>query len=215
MIIYGSTLSPFVRKVVAICVEKDLPFTLEFGTLGNHSPGFIAASPLKKMPAIDDNGFMLADSSAIAHYLDAQYPAPQLIPSDPQLRGKAIWYDEFADTVLMVCGGKMFFNRIVAPRFMGREGDEAAAAAAECEELPPLLAYLEGLVPDPGGYLVGDSLTIADISVASVFVNFRHAARALDESRFPRTFAYVDSILDRPSFAESVRREQAMLAPAA
>lgn len=211
MIIYGSTLSPFVRKVVAIAVEKGVDFHLEFSGLSGHSPEFLAASPMRKMPAIDDDGFTLADSSAIAHYLDARYPEPRLIPDDPRARGKAVWFDEYADTVLMPCGGKMFFNRIVAPRFLGREGDEAAAATAEREELPPLLDYLEALVPDPGGYLVGETLTLADISVASVFVNFRHAARELDESRFTRTFAYVDSILVRPSFAESIDREQAML----
>lgn len=211
MIIYGSTLSPFVRKVVAICGEKGVDFHLQPTGFPNASDEFRAASPLGKMPAIDDDGFLLADSSAIAHYIDAKYPEPRLIPDDPRDRGRAVWFDEYADTVLMPCGGKMFFNRIVSPRFLGREGDEAAAATAEREELPPLLDYLEALVPDPGGYLVGETLTLADISVATVFVNLRHAARELDESRFKRTFAYVDSILDRPSFAASIEREQAML----
>ena len=58
---------------------------------------------------------------------------------------------------------------------MGREGDLEAAAACERDDLPPMLDYLERTVPDEGGYLVGDRLTLADLAVASPFVNFRHA----------------------------------------
>lgn len=211
MIIYGSTLSPFVRKVVAVAGEKGLEFELQPTGFPDHSAEFLEASPFKKMPAIRDGDFTLSDSSAIAHYLDARYPAPRLIPDEPEARGKTVRFDEFADTVLVSCGVKMFFNRIVAPRFMGREGDEAAAAAAERDELPPILDYLERVVPDPGGFLVGDALTLADIAVASPFANLRHASRDLDEARHPRAFAFADSILARPSFAPWVERETAFL----
>ena len=67
----------------------------------------------------------------------------------------------------------MFFNRIVAPRFLGREGDLDAADKAECEELPPLLDYLEQVLPE-SGWLVEDRLTLADIAVASPLVNLGH-----------------------------------------
>ena len=42
-----------------------------------------------------------------------------------------------------------------APRFLGQAGDEAAAAKAECEELPSLLDYLEKAIP-ASGFLVED-----------------------------------------------------------
>ncbi len=74
-----------------------------------------------------------------------------------------IWWEEFGDTVFAACSGKMFFNRIVAPKFLGREGDLAAAALAESEELPELLAYLESAIP-ASGFLVGDRLTLADLA---------------------------------------------------
>ncbi len=98
-----------------------------------------------------------ANSSAICHYIEAKHPDPKLIPSEPQARGKTVWFDEFADTILFGCGQKVFFNRVVAPRFLNRPGDEAAAEAALRDELPPILDYLEGVVPDDGGYLVGNS----------------------------------------------------------
>lgn len=212
MIIYGSTLSPFVRKVVAALGEKGLEFELQPTGFPNFTPEYLEASPLKKMPALRDGGYSLADSSAIIHYLDARYPEKPLIPADPELRGKAVYYDEFGDTVLVSCGVKLFFNRIVAPRFLGRDGDLAAAAAAEANELPPILDYIEKVAPDPGGFLVGDKLTIADLSVASPFANLRHCAPDLDEKRWPRAFAFADSILDRPSIAPYVAKEREILA---
>jgi glutathione S-transferase len=135
-----------------------------------------------------------------------------LIPTEPRLRGKTIWFEEFADTILVSCGAKIFFNKIVAPRFMGKPGNLEAAEAAELNDLPPILDYLEKIVPDDGGFLVGDRLTLADIAVAGPFANFRHTDTKVDPQRYPRTVAYVDRILARPSLAHWVERETAFLA---
>lgn len=211
MILYGSTMSPFVRKVAAFAAEKGIEIELKPTGFPDHSPEFLAASPFKKMPALEDGDYRLADSSAIIHYLEAKYPEPELIPAEPRARGRVIWFDEFADTILFACGAKIFFNRVVAPRFLGREGDLAAAETAERDELPPLLDYLESVIPD-SGYLVGDRLTLADIAVAGPFANFGHCKVAVDQGRYPKTTAYVARILERPSFAQHVEREAAYLA---
>lgn len=212
MILYGSSLSPFVRKVLAYAGEKGIEIELQPTGFPNHSPEYLEASPFRKMPALRDGDYTLADSSAIIHYLEAKFPEPALIPADPQLRGKTIWYEEFADTMACACVGKIFMNRIVLPRFMGRPGDEEVAAACERDELPPLLDHLEKTVPGEGGYLVGESLTLADIAVASPFVNFRHTDTKVDAERYPRTLAYVGRILARPSFASWIEQERAILA---
>src|SRR5437868_3197207 len=212
MILYGSSLSPFARKVLAYAAEKGIELDLQPTGFPNHSPEYLEASPFRKMPALRDGDYTLADSSAIIHYLEAKFPEPALIPSDPELRGKTIWYEEFADTIACGCVGKIFFNRIVAPRFMGRPGDDEAAAACERDDLPPVLDYLEKVVPAGGGYLVGNRLTLADIAVASPFANFRHTNTRVDPDRYPRTRAYVDRILARPSLARWVEREAAFLA---
>ncbi|MFL6732728.1 MAG: glutathione S-transferase family protein [Sphingomicrobium sp.] len=212
MIVFGSSLSPYVRKVLACAAEKGVEVDLQPTGFPNHSADFLEASPFRKMPAMRDGDFTLADSSAIIHYLEAKRPDPPLIPADPQLRGKTIWYDEFADTILVSCGAKIFFNRIVAPRFMGIPGDEDAAAQAELNDLPPILDYLERTVPQESGYLVGSRLTLADIAVAGPFANFRHTNTRVDPARYPRTVAYVERILARPSLAQWIERETAMLA---
>ena len=211
MIVYGSTLSPYVRKVMAFLAEKGLSAELKNAGMGRGGPAFEAASPFRKMPAFCDGDYDLCDSSAIVAYVEAAYPEPNLIPTEPRARGRAIWFDEFADTLIMAAGGKIFFNRFVAPRVLKSGGDPAIADAAEANELPPLLDYLEGVIP-ASGYLVEDRLTLADIAVASPFANFRHVGVVIDEARFPKTLAYVEAILSRPSFAPMIAAEAQIVA---
>ena len=212
MILYGSSLSPFVRKVLGYAGEKGIELELQPTGFPNHNPEYLAASPFRKMPAFRDGDYTLADSSAIIHYLEAKFPQPALSPAEPKLRGKCIWFEEFADTILVACGTKIFFNRIVAPRFLGRPCNEEEVEQAELNDLPPILDYLERTVPDEGGYLVGDALTLADIAVAGPFANFRHTRTRVEPERYPRTVAYVERILARPSLAHWIERETAFLA---
>jgi glutathione S-transferase len=143
MILYGSSLSPFVRKVLAYAGEKGIELELQPTGFPNHSPEYLEASPFRKMPALRDGDYVLADSSAIIHYLEAKFPEPALIPAESRQRGKCIWFEEFADTILVACGVKIFFNRVVAPRFLGRPGNEEEVQQAILNDLPPILEYLE------------------------------------------------------------------------
>lgn len=211
MILYGSSLSPFVRKVLAFAGEKGIELDIRPIGIGDQDPGFRQASPFGKMPALVDGDYHLADSSAIIHYLEAKYPDPVLIPAEPELRGKCIWYEEFADSIFAGCGAKMFFNRIVAPLFLKRSGDLTTADAAERDELPKVLDYIESVAPAGESYLVGETLTLADIAVANPFANLMHLKIELDEARYRKTLAYARRILSRPSFAPSLARESAFL----
>ena len=212
MILYGSSLSPYVRKVLAFAAEKGVELEVQPVTPGDPNPDFRLASPFGKMPGFRDGDYALPDSSAIVHYLEAKFPQPALIPAEAEARGKTIWFEEFADTILVSCGARIFFNLIVAPRFLGKPGDPEAARQAELNDLPPILDYLERTLPGDDGYLVGERLTLADIAVAGPFANFRHTKTNLDPQRYPRTVAYVDRILARPSLAQWIERETAFLA---
>jgi glutathione S-transferase len=213
MIIYGSSISPYVRKTLAAAAEKGIAVENKVSAPGNPDPDFVACSPFKKIPAMRDGDFTICDSSAIIHYMEALQPQPALIPAEAKARAKVIWYEEFADTIVVAAGGKMFFNRVVAPKFMGRPGDEEVAAKAEREELPPVMDYLESIAPEPGRFLVGDTITLADLAIASPFVNFRHMDT--DLSRWPRAMAYVNAILARPSFAPLIETENRIFGRAA
>jgi len=214
MIVYGSSISPFVRKVLAFGAEKGLALELKGIGLGSQDPDFLASSPFRKMPGFSDGDFSICDSSAIVTYLEAVKPEPNLIPTEAKARARTIWYDEFSDTILFACGGKMFFNRVVAPRFLGRPGDDAIADAAEKDELPPILDYLERSLPD-SGWLVEDRITLADIAVASPFANLRHMGVSIGEAERPRLAAFVGKMLGRDSFRPWVEREAAFLSKAA
>ncbi len=209
MILYGAPVSPFVRKVLAYAAERGLEIQLVPVGIGDPNPDFVAASPFKKMPALTDGDFSISDSSAIIAYLEAKFPDGRLIPADPQDHARTIWYDEFADTIFVGAAGKIFFNRVVSPKFLGRPGDEDAAKAGEAEVVP-LYAYLEGVIPD-SGYLVGGAFSFADIAVASPFVNAAHCDVAPDAATYPKLTAWLASILGRPSFATWIARERKML----
>ncbi len=212
MIIYGSTISPFVRKAVAFAREKGVEVEVRNAGMGRGGPEFEEASPFRKMPALRDPGadsgrdFTISDSTAIVHYLEAKYPEPNLIPLDPVQRARTIWYEEFGDTMVMAVGGKLFFNRFVGPKMLKSGFDASIADVAERDELPPILQYLERVIPE-SGYLVADRFTLADIAVAAPLANASWVGAAIDGTRYPRTAAYVDAILARPSLADLVARD--------
>src|SRR4029077_14691257 len=119
---------PFARKVLMFAAEKGI--ALEHRSLrpGNDDPDFRLASPFGKIPAFKDGDFTLADSTAIVAYLEAKFPNPPLIPTEPRARAKAIWFEEMSDTVMHPTGRKIFFNRVLMPRLMQKPGDEARAS---------------------------------------------------------------------------------------
>jgi len=183
MIIHGSSLSPFVRKTMAFATEKGLTFENKVARPGSPDPEFLEISPFKKIPGFQDGDFKISDSSAIVTYLEAAYPEPNLIPLEPKARARTIWFEEFSDSIFVGAAGKIFFNLVVGPRFMGVESDMAAVEKATREEMPPVLDYLEKIAPE-SGFLIEDRLTLADIAVASPFANLMHAG--FDSPNGPR-----------------------------
>lgn len=211
MIIYGASASPFVRKVLVAAAEKGIAVESRPFKPRERPADFLEASPFGKIPALRDGDFTLADSSAIIHYFEALQPDPPLIPAEPKARGKAIWYEEFADTILTPVGVKIVFNRFVAPRLLGIEGDAAAADKAEHEDLPPLCDYLERAIPEDR-YLAGGRLTLADIAVGSIFASLQQIGTSVERARHPRLAGYIDSILGRTSFANLMAEERHIFA---
>ena len=211
MIVYGASVSPFVRKVLAFGMEKSVPLELKQMGLGSRDPEFIETSPFGKIPGFRDGDFTISDSSAIIAYIDTLHPEPNLIPTEAKARARTIWYDEFADTIMVGAMGKIFFNRIVSPKFLGKPGDEAVAMHAEQKEVPPILDYIENVLP-ASGHFVEDRLTLADIAVASPFVNMRHVGIAPNADRYPKISAFIAKMHARSSFSTWIEKETRFLA---
>lgn len=206
--VFGALFSPFVRKVHVVAAEKGIAVAALPGNGPAASAEFLDASPFRKIPAMKHGDYALADSTAIAMYLDALEPDPALYPADAQARGRAVFFEEFADTVLAAAGGKIVFNRVVKPRFFKQEGDEDAAKAGELE-LAPLLAWFEGQAP-ADGWLVGNTFSIADIAVASVLTTLGYAGIRPDKASAPNTVAWLARVCARPAWAEVAEREAAV-----
>ena len=67
--------------------------------------------------------------------------------------------------------------------------------------------YLEKEV-DGKDYLVANRFTIADIGVATIFVNYQFAGGVVDPKRWPKLAAYLQRILSRPSFKAVIDKEK-------
>lgn len=211
MIVYGSSLSPFVLKVIVAASEKAMPLELEQVALHDMNPLFREASPFGKMPGFRDGDFAVSDSSAIVTYLEAVQPDPALVPADAKHRARTIWFDEFADTILAEQTLKIFFNRFVGPKVLGIGGDLAIAEKARTEALPPLFDYLESVAPEASGFLVGDRLTLADIAVGCQFVTLAHMGIEPSAEIHPRLSGYVAAQTTRPSYTARTVRDRDIL----
>ena len=207
--LYGVNASPFVRKVRVVLAEKGIAYEHDPIIPFNVSPEYKRISPLGKVPAYRDGERTLADSSVICAYLERVKPEPALYPSDPYEYARALWFEEYGDSGLApVMGPKIFFQKIVGPRFFNQPTDEAVVAKAVAEELPALFDYLEGQLAS-GDALVGGRFSIADIGIATQFVNLRHAGFGVDAKRWPKLARYVAAVHARPSFKALIAEEAA------
>lgn len=210
-IVYGGSLSPFVRKVRVVLIEKSLPYELDQINPFSPPANFGSISPLKRIPVFRDTDLpepnTLPDSSIISDYIEHKHPEPRLYPRDPYQRARALWYEEYADTVVgPAIGPGIFFERIVRKMLRGQP-DEAVVAATLKEKLPRIFDYLEAEIGTKE-FLVGNTFSIADISVATHFVNFGHAGEGIESKRWPNLSRYTHAILARPSFTAMIEEER-------
>lgn len=208
--IYGAALSPFVRKVRVTAKEKNLEYEHVHVDPFKKPDDFQALSPFGRIPAFKDGNDILADSAVICCYLEAKYPEPSLYPSDPYLKARTLWFEKFGDYELAPAATFGVFRNRVLMRLLGQSCDENAVADTLENKLPPLLNYLEN---ELGGneFIVNNQLTVADISIATHFVNMGLGGEKIDATRWPSSAAYVERILARPAFAELVEKEQAFV----
>ena len=208
MKLYGFPLSPFVRKVAVAAAEKGLDYEWILSNPNEPTEEFLAVSPFRKIPGFADGDFKLADSTAISVYLDAKYPEPPLIPAEPEARGRAIWFEETADSIMVPAGIGVVFNRFLKPVIFGQEGDEDAALESE-RKLGPVMDYLESQCG--GGWLDGE-FSIGDIAVASVIRTMAYGRWEPDAAKYPLTVAWYGRVCARPAWRKVAEEEAAVFA---
>lgn len=84
--LHGHVQSTSTRRVLLILKEKKIPYELvsiDWAVAEHRQPEWLQYQPFNEIPYIEDNGFVLYESRAIARYLVAAYPeeGPALVPA--------------------------------------------------------------------------------------------------------------------------------------
>ena len=149
-------------------------------------------NPTGKLPALEHDGRLVADSTDIAAYLEETFPEPPLLPADPAARALCHVLEDWADESLyfyemtlrftrphnarrftpeLVAHDPPWFQRLAGPmvpwlmRRTTRTQGVGRKNPAQLEtDVARHVAAIAGLL---GGrdWLVGDSITLADLSV--------------------------------------------------
>ena len=188
--------------------EKNIPYELKPQMPGAAlaSPEYLKISPLGKIPCFQDGDYTLPDSSCIIAYLERTHPRPALYPEDPKQFGRALWYEEYADSKLIETVGAVFFQRVVRKLIFKQEGDETIVRKKIDQEAPIVFDWLEKEIGDRE-WLVGTRFSIADLAMGSPFVNYAHAGEEPDAKRWPRLTAYLERVHSRPSYKALIEEE--------
>lgn len=213
IIIHGVNASPFVRKVRVALSEKNIPYDLKPQMPFGPPPEYLKISPLGKIPCLQDGDYTLPDSSCIIAYLERTHPKPALYPEDPKEYGRALFLEEYGDSKLVETLGPVFFQRVVRRGIFKQESDETIVRNKIDVEAPKVFDWLEKQIGDRE-WLVGARFGIADIAMASPFVNFGHAGESVDAERWPRLAAYAERAHARPSFKSLIEEERQAFKPA-
>lgn len=99
----------------------------------------------------------------------------------------------------------IFFQRYMRPSAFKKDPDEALVAKIIDKDLPPILDYLETVVPATD-YIFGE-LQLADISLVSPFINAGYANYTVDAQRWPKLAAYVDRVKAHPIMEPILKSE--------
>ena len=218
LILYGAPLSPFVRKAEVVLREKGAEFQSESVNIMPMPDWFKEISPARRIPVLRDTSVgtegragTIPDSSAICAFLERKYPTPPLYPSEPFAHGRAVWYEEWADSELASAIGMGIFRPIMFARFQGKPPDLETAKAAWNDKLPRLFDYLEGELegagaakPEDARHLLGGALSIADIAIGVQLAQLEMVAGLPDVRRWPRAVTFAERMLARPSFAPNL-----------
>ena len=190
----GNPVSPYVRKILAICAVKGIEVAIDPITPFRGDERFSELSPLRRIPVWIEGDLTLCDSSIIAQYIEDTRPEPSVLPTDPKDRARARWIEEYADTRLFdVLGWKLFFQIAIKPRILKEAMDRELVEHAKAVEIPETFDYLETVMPE-SGFLFGEAAGLADFSLAPAFLNARVVGTEVDAARWPKLAGWLGRV---------------------
>lgn len=168
MKLYGFPPSPNTWKVRAFAHHIGAPLELEIVDLTKgqqRTEDYLALNPCGRAPVLVDDGFKLWESNAILQYIGAKAKTP-LWPEDARTRADIMRWQSWQLAHWHAGVVPMLIENLVKPLVLkaGEPDAKVLAQAAETfhKEAPVLDKHLANRI-----YLVNDTLTLADFSVAA------------------------------------------------
>jgi glutathione S-transferase len=159
MKLIGAIASPYVTRVVMFARLKGVDLPLESPPGGTpRSDEYLAMTPIGKIPSLEVNGKLLAESEVICEYLEDEYPEKSGLPADNFDRGTSRLIARLVDLYIAPHVGPMFRQLNPANR------DEAAIETAAAE-FAKAFGYVEHFMGD-GPFCVGAEPTLGDCALA-------------------------------------------------
>jgi glutathione S-transferase len=84
--LYDAARCPFAARVRIVLAEKEIPYDPVEIDLGDRPAWLYGKNPAGKVPVLEEDTLVLAESPVIMEYLDERYPEPALLPADPAAR---------------------------------------------------------------------------------------------------------------------------------
>jgi glutathione S-transferase len=182
---------------------------IDLGRGDQLTPHYLALNPNKKMPTLEDEGFVLWESNAILFYLAAKRPDSGLWPSDLQGQADVLrwlawesahWDAESIGMVTFEKSSKTLLGRGPAdPAFVARGEQNFARFATVLD------TSLRGKT-----WLAGNRLTIADFSVGGLVPSAERAG--LPVGSFPEVVRWYKSLAALAGWREALAARDAALA---
>jgi glutathione S-transferase len=160
--IYGLDFSPWVNRVRFTANQIGLEYDYVQVDLLNgegQSTEYKQLHPAGKVPAIDDDGFVLFESGAICRYLATKSDS-SIYPDDVKTKAVVDQWTDFSVIHIAMAMQKVFFNRVVY-KMMDKEQDKLSLKEGE-EFLQHFLPIIDAQLGTMS-YLAGDTISLADM----------------------------------------------------
>lgn len=186
------------RKVRMALIEKGLEFEripVDLSKREQKNPDYLKINPFGQVPALDDEGFILYDSTIINEYLEDEYPYPPLLPKDSEGRARARLMEDLRDSHFNPASAQL--NRELRKPEAERDQNAIQQAMAKITEcFDRLEKELEGRE-----YLAGP-FSLADIAFVPNIDTLDRIQVQIDP-KYKNVLAWVARLKARPSFAAS------------
>jgi glutathione S-transferase len=163
---------------------------------------FTAVNPLQRVPVIVDDGFRVIESLAILDYLDAKYPSPSFMPSEPD----AIAIVRMVE--MLVVNELQPVMLLLTRHFLGLGVVEPRQLEVAQGRITAVMQFLEELIDGP--YFVGDRFTQADIVGGIAIVSLGQLGCSMDD--YPGLKAWSEGLAMRDSWRQVTPSPEAVQA---